>query len=90
MYEEKKGQTDSLPVLWKNLEYIPVSSDPVRRVYVSCVPKKGAVIENIHRRINQQPSLADVMDKVAPVVSFMACVGMAYLLIRISYGVILV
>ena len=88
MYEEKKGQTDSLPVLWKNLEYIPVSSDPVRRVHVSCVPKKGAVIENVHRRIEQQSSLAEVMDKVAPVVGFLACVGMAYLLIRMSYGVI--
>ena len=83
MYEEKKGQTNSLPALWKDLEYIPVSSDPVRRVHVSCVPKKGAVIQNV-----QQSRLVDVMDKVAPVVGFMACVGMAYLLIRMSYGII--
>ena len=88
MYEEKKGQTDSLPVLWEKLEYIPVSSDSVRRVHVSCVPKKGAVIENVHRRIEQQSSLAEVMDKVAPMVGFLACVGMAYLLIRMSYGVL--
>ena len=88
MYEEKKGQTNSLPALWKDLEYIPVSSDPVRRVHVSCVPKKGAVIQNVHRRIEQKSSLVDVMDKVAPVVGFMACVGMAYLLIRMSYGII--
>lgn len=75
MYEEKKGQTNSLPALWKDLEYIPVSSDPVRRVHVSCVPKKGAVIQNIHRRIEQQSSLVDVMDKVAPVVGFMISVN---------------
>ena len=88
MYEEKKGQTNSLPALWKDLEYIPVSSDPVRRVPVSCVPKKGDVIQNVHRRIEQQSRLVDVMDKVAPVVGVMACVGMAYLLIRMSYGII--
>ena len=88
MYEEKKGQTNSLPALWEDLEYIPVSSDPVRRVHVSCVPKKGAVIQNVHRRIEQQSSLSDVMEKVAPVVGFLACIGMAYLLIRMSHGVI--
>lgn len=88
MHEKEKRQTNSLPALWKDLEYIPVSSDPVRRVHVSCVPKKGAVIQNVHRRIEQQSNLVDVMDKVAPVFGFMACVGMAYLLIRMSYGII--
>ena len=88
MYEKEKGQTNALPVLRKDLEYVPVSSDPVWRVHVSCVPKKGAVIENVHGRIEQQSSLFDVMDKVTPVVSFLACLGMAYLLIRMSYGVI--
>ena len=86
--KRKKGQTNTLPVLWKGLEYFPVSSDPVRRVHVSGMPKKDAVIENIHRRIEQQSSFADVMDKVVPWVSMGACIGMAYLLIRMSQGVI--
>ena len=88
MYEKEKRQTNSLPTVWKNLEYIPVSSDSERRIHVSCVPKKGAVIKGVHRRIEQQSTLFDAMDKVGSIFGFLACLGMAYLLIRMSYGVL--
>lgn len=88
MYEATKGQTSALPVLLDRLEYIPVSSDSTRRVHVSGMPQSVSVVQNVHKKIEQQISLYEVMDKVTPVVGFLACMGMAYLLFRMSYGVI--
>lgn len=71
-----------------DLEYIPVSSDSTRRVHVPGMPQTVSVVQNVHKRIEQQSTLFEVMDKVGSVVGFIACFGMAYLLIRMSYGVI--
>lgn len=86
MYEEKNGQTNALPVLWKNLEYIQVRSDSTRWVHVSDMPETVSVVRNVHKRIEQQESLFYVMDKVGSVVGAIACIGMFYLMIRIGMG----
>ena len=85
MYEKKKGQTNALPVLRKNLEHIPVSSDPLRRVYVSGMSKAPSPAARVRER---SVSLFDVMDKVGSVVGFLASMAMIYLVIRVSYGVV--
>lgn len=87
MYEKEKRQTNTLPEMREGLEYIAVCSDP-GRVQVSGMQKNGAIIEDIHRRIERQETLFDVMDKIGSVLGIVACMAMCYLLIRISYGVL--
>lgn len=85
MYEKTKGKASTLPVLWKGLEYIPVSSDPVRMVYVSGMQKAPSPAARVRERA---VSLYDAMDKVGSVMGFLGCLGMMCLLIRMSYGVL--
>lgn len=79
MHESQKGQTCALPVLLDRLEYIPVRSDPVRRVPVSDMPEEDA---------KEPKSIFATMDKLDSVLGLIACFGMYYLLIRMGYGVI--
>lgn len=85
MYEKKKGQTNTLPVLRKNLEHIPVSSDPLRWGHVSGMSKAPSPAARVRER---SVSLFDVMDKVGSVVGFLASMAMIHLVIRVSYGVV--
>lgn len=87
MYEATKGQTSALPVLSRrdHLECFEIHEDPARRVHVSCMQKAPSPAARIRERA---VSLFDAMDKVGTVVGFITCLGMVYLLIRMSYGVI--
>lgn len=87
MYEATKGQTSALPVLSRrnHLECFEIREDPTRWVYVSCMQKAPSPAARVRERA---VSLFDVMDKVGTVVGFISCLGMVYLLIRMSCGVI--
>ena len=85
MYEKAKRQTNALPVLRKDLEHIPVSSDPLRRVHVSGMQKAPSPAARVRERAL---SLFDVMDKVGCAIGFLASMAMIYLVIRVSYGVV--
>lgn len=90
MNEEKRWQVPvcNMRLLSKtnNLEYIPVCSDPTRRVHVSDMPETVSAVRNVHKRIEQQSCLYEAMDKVCSVMGFIACMAMFALLIRMSYG----
>lgn len=90
MHETQKRAAGALPILPEphDLEYIPVCKDPFRRLYVPDMPEKASVVRNVHERIERQSSLFEVMDKLGSVIGFTACLGMAYLLIRMSYGIL--
>ena len=92
MNEEKRWPVPvrNMRVLPKtnDMEYIPIRSDSTRRVHVSSMPQTVSVVQNVHKRIEQQISLSEVMEKVTPWVALAANLAMAGLLIRMSHGVI--
>lgn len=85
MNEAKKGQTNTLPVLRQNLEYIPVSSNPLRRVHMSVVSEESAVRYN-NERVERQESFFDAVDRFGAVFSLFGCAGMVFLMCRLACG----
>ena len=79
MHENNEGTAGALPVLRPGLEYIPVCSDP-RGVHMSEMHKEGAVLKEIHIRIERQSTLFDVMEKAVSVIGGLASLGMVYVL----------
>ena len=77
MHEINKRTAGALPALQKDLEYIPVCSDP-RGVHMSEMHKEGAVLKEIHIRIERQSTLFDVMEKAGSVIGGLARLGMVY------------
>ena len=61
MHEINKRTTGTLSAMQPDLEYIPVCSDP-RGVHMSEMHKEGAVLKEIHIRIERQSTLFDVME----------------------------
>lgn len=62
MHEINKRTAGTLPAVQPDLEYIPVCSDP-RGVHMSETHKEGAVLKEIHIRIERQSTLFDVMER---------------------------
>ena len=90
MYEINKRTTGTLPVLRPGLEYIPVCSDP-RGVYLPEMHKEGAVLKEIHIRIERQSTLFDVMEKAGSVIGGLASLGMVYVLgcMVVRFGILI-
>lgn len=59
------------------LECFEVRSNPSRRLHVPAVQAK----------VQKEESLFDVMDKIGAVVTFVASMGMMFLVLRIGYGI---
>lgn len=76
---ENYGKERDLRVLSEinGLECFEVRSNPGRRLHVSAVQEK----------VQKEESLFSVMDKVGAVVTFFSSMGMAFLVLRIGYGV---
>ena len=85
MYEINKRTAGALPVLRKDLEYIPVCSDPWG-VCVSELHKEGAILKEIHIRIERQNTLYNAMEKMMCVFGSVSCLGMVYVLARLVIG----
>ena len=85
MYEINKRTAGALPVLRKALEYIPVCSDPWG-VCVSELHKEGAILKEIHIRIERQNTLYNAMEKMMCVFGSVSCLGMVYVLARLVIG----
>lgn len=81
MNEKEKRTTRTMHAVSKNLECFAISHDPGRQLQVS-----GLQLE-APERDNGCP-LMDAMEKIGIVVGSIACSGMLYLLIRMSYGVL--
>lgn len=79
MYEINKRTAGTLSAVQPDLEYIPVCSDP-RGVYLPEMHKEGAVLKEIHIRIERQSTLFDVMEKAVSVIVGLASLGMVYVL----------
>ena len=90
MHEINKSTAGTLPALRKDLEYIPVCSDP-RGVHMSEMNKEGAVLKEIHIRIERQSTLFDVMEKAGSVIGGLASLGMAYVLgcMVVRFGILI-
>ena len=63
MHEYDQSTAGALPALRKDLDYIPVCSDP-RGVCVSELHKEGAILKEIHIRIERQNTLYNAMEKM--------------------------
>ena len=63
MHEINKRTAGTLPALRKDLEYIPVCSDP-RGVYLPRMHKEGAILKEIHIRIERQNTLYNAMEQM--------------------------
>lgn len=85
MHENNEGTAGALPVLRPGLECIPVRSDP-RRVSVSELHKEGAILKEIHIRIERQNTLYNAMEKMMCVFGSVSCLGMVYVLARLVIG----
>ena len=83
MYEINKRTTGALPVLRKDLEYIPVCSDP-RGIYLSEMYEEDPEPEETFDRDKQQPTLFEVMEKICRIVECVTCGGMIYVLARMA------
>lgn len=79
MHEYDQSTAGALPALRKDLDYIPVCSDP-RGVCVSELHKEGAILKEIHIRIERQNTLYNMMEKVVCVIGGLASLGMVYVL----------
>ena len=79
MHENDKRTAGTLPEVQPDLEYIPVCSDP-RGVYMSGMHKEGAVLKEIHIRIERQSTLFEMMEKAGRVIGGLASLGMVYVL----------
>ena len=90
MHENNEGTAGALPVLRPGLKYIPVCSDP-RGVHMSEMHKEGAVLKEIHIRIERQSTLFDVMEKAGSVIGGLASLGMVYVLgcMVVRFGILI-
>lgn len=90
MHENNEGTVGALPVLRSGLEYILVCSDP-RGVHMSEMHKEGAVLKEIHIRIERQSTLFDVMEKAGNVIGGLASLGMVYVLgcMVVRFGILI-
>lgn len=85
MHEINKKTAGTLPAVRPDLEYIPVCSDP-RGVCVSELHKEGAILKEIHIRIERQNTLYNAMEKMMCVFGSVSCLGMVYVLARLVIG----
>ena len=85
MHEINKRTTDTLSAMQPDLEYIPVCSDP-RGVHMSEMHKEGAVLKEIHIRIERQNTLYNMMEKMMCVLGSVSSLGMMYVLARLVIG----
>ena len=85
MHEINKRTTGTLSAMQPDLEYIPVCSDP-RGVHMSEIHKEGAVLKEIHIRIERQSTLYNAMEKMMCVFGSVSCLGMVYVLARLVIG----
>ena len=85
MYEINKRTAGTLSAMQPDLEYIPVCSDP-RGVHMSEMHKEGAVLKEIHIRIERQSTLYNAMEKMMCVFGSVSCLGMVYVLARLVIG----
>jgi hypothetical protein len=85
MHEINKRTTGTLSAMQPDLEYIPVCSDP-RGVCVSELHKEGAILKEIHIRIERQSTLYNAMEKMMCVFGSVSCLGMVYVLARLVIG----
>lgn len=85
MNEYDKSTAGALPALRKDLDYIPVCSDP-RGVYLPRMHKEGAILKEIHIRIERQNTLYNAMEKMMCVFGSVSCLGMVYVLDRLVIG----
>lgn len=79
MHENNEGTAGALPAVQQDLEYIPVCSDP-RGIYLPSMLKEGAILKEIHIRIERQNTLYNMMEKVVCVIGGLASLGMVYVL----------
>ena len=80
MYEKR-----NLPDVRQDLGCIEIRTDPKRRVHVSTLPDKPSPISEIRRRAEAIEAAANI---AASGMFLAAGIGMLYLVIRMSYGVI--
>ncbi len=85
MHEINKRTAGTLPAVQPDLEYIPVCSDP-RGVCVSELHKEGAILKEIHIRIERQNTLYNMMEKMMCVLGSVSSLGMMYVLARLVIG----
>ena len=90
MYEINKRATGTLSAVQPDLEYIPVCSDP-RGIYLPEMHKEGAVLKEIHIRIERQTTLFEVMEKAGSVIGGLASLGMVYVLgcMVVRFGILI-
>ncbi len=90
MYEINKRTTGTLSAMQPDLEYIPVCSDP-RGVYLPEMHKEGAVLKEIHNRIEKQSTLFEMMEKAGSVIGGLASLGMVYVLgcMVVRFGILI-
>lgn len=90
MYEINKRTAGTLPAVQPDLEYIPICSDP-RGVHLPGMHKEGAVLKEIHIRIERRPTLFEVMEKAGSVISGLASLGMVYVLgcMVVRFGILI-
>ena len=90
MSEITKRATGTLSAVQPDLEYIPVCSEP-RGVHVSGMHKEGAVLKEIHIRIERQSTLFEVMEKAGSVIGGLASLGMVYVLgcMVVRFGILI-
>lgn len=83
MHEINKRTAGALPALRKDLEYIPVCSDP-RGIYLSEMYEEDPEPEETSDRDKQQPTLFEVMEKICRIIECLTCGGMIYVLARMA------
>ena len=83
MHENNEGTAGALPALRKDLECIPVRSDP-RRVSVSEMYEEDPELEESYDQDKQHPTLFEVMEKICRIVECVTCGGMIYVLARMA------
>ena len=90
MHEINKRTTGTLSAVQPDLEYIPVCSDP-RGVYLPEMHKEGAVLKEIHNRIEKQSTLFEMMEKAGSVIGGLASLGMVYVLgcMVVRFGILI-
>lgn len=85
MHEISTSTAGTLSAMQPDLEYIPVCSDPWG-VCVSELHKEGAILKEIHIRIERQNTLYNAMEKMMCVFGSVSCLGMVYVLARLVIG----
>ena len=75
----------NLPAVRQGLGCIEIRTDPKRRVSVSPVPDKPSPLNEIRRRAEAIEAVSNI---AASGMFLTAGIGMLYLVIRMSYGVI--